>query len=498
MVTRRLEMALVLGACVLACLFARDADAALPFTLGARLEYALSLDEKPDPYAWNAATHAASDRTRIMLDAKALGMRYGSFYVKGAAEWTMVGEDDVRDRFRFEQADYLWDRRLERWSYALRLFANERRFFVAEWTPALIDDDRAGALDENLGARADAVVRDRLRLTGLFSIVGDGGEESRSASYVRALFSHRLACLSASYLLEDPGASGLQNRAVVKAELASAYKKLFAAVSYEQAERRDSGWFFPGGSFDWDAYDGSNFSDALPPGGAAFAEVRVSSVPLPAPGAIDLVWRYDAVREEFADVIGAAGPSRTAHEAGVYFAATDVSLDGNVLYRSRNRSVVEDEQSDWVEAQLRAAASGGAEGFLRGGWGKIRDEMVFDTRENFVHAAVAYRTRRLRAGAHAAWSDLETIYSARRYAIDGKLVITPAWGFHWRVLLGRDYAVGQTAAFRIEFRPNNRIFAYLGYGQPYLGDDPFVLEDHERGLLRGVFSQYTLVVRGDF
>jgi hypothetical protein len=489
---------MLVSACAPRVAHGAESAAALPFVLGARLEYVFSLDEQPDPYPWNAATHAASDRSRVMIDLKALGTRYGSAYVKGAARWTMVGEDDVRKRFSFEQGDYLWEQRLNRWGYALRLFANERRFFIHDWTPPLLDDDRAGATGENRGFRADAVVDDKIHFTGLFSLLGGETGESRSASYVRALYQHHLASLSASYLFEDPGSHGIRKRAVFKTELASAYKSFFAAASYQQSGLRDEEWFFPGGSFDWGAYDGSNFAEMLPAGGAAFAEARLSSLPLSARGEIDIVWRYDAVREEFGDLIGSAGPSRTAHTVGTYFAAKDVSLNGSVLYRRRDRSVLEDERGEWLDARLWAATAAGAEGFVRCGIGKIRDEMVFDTKTNFVHGALRYRTKRFHTGAHAAWSDAGTIFSAMRYAWEGKLVINPAWGFHWRTLLGRDYAVGQTAAFRIEYRPSNRIFAYIGYGYPYLGDDPFVLEDRQLGLLRGGVARYTLVVRGDF
>jgi len=38
----------------------------------------------------------------------------------------------------------------------------------------------------------------------------------------------------------------------------------------------------------------------------------------------------------------------------------------------------------------------------------------------------------------------------------------------------------------------------VGYGEPEIGDDPFVLEDRDIGLMRGGASRYTISLRGDF
>jgi hypothetical protein len=469
-----------------------------PAVLGARFEYMLRLDEQPDPFPWNASTHSASDRTRLMLDLKVLGTPYGELYMKGAAQWRMAGPNDTQKRFRFEQGDYLWHQRLNSWGYSIRLFANERRFFTHDWTMPLLDDDRAGGTGDNRGVRADAEIDNKIRLTGLFSLLGDDASTSRKASYVRALFSQRIASLSVSYLLDDPGSSGPRNRAAFKTELASAYRNVFGVLSYQQTGFDGKGWFFPKGSFDWGGYDGTNFGAVLPRGGAASAEVRVSSLPVTKRGEMELVWRYDAVGEDVVDDLGTTAPSGVGQTVGAYFLAKDVSANASVLYRNRVRSGLENEKADWLDVGAWAALANGTEGFLRGGIARIEDVSVFDTKTNFVHGAVRYRTHRLLAGAHAMWMDTGSGESATRYAWEGKLVLNPDWGFDWRLLLSHDYAVGQTAMFRLEYRPNNRIFAYVGYGQPYLGDDPFVLEDRQIGLLREGISEYTFVVRGDF
>ena len=469
-----------------------------PIELGGRFEYELLLDEQSNPYPWNASTHSASDRSRIMLDLNASSARYGSLYLKGAASWTVVGEEDVKKRFLFEQGDYLFARRLEEWGWSIRGFANERRFFVFDWTTPLVDDDHTNADGENRGLRIDAVVKKAVHVTGLYSILGDDFDESRRVSYLKTLFSHRLASFSASYLVEEPGVSGLRNHAAVKAELAGAYKRVFAVAAYEQSGLDDSKVFFPGASFDWEAYDGTNFSAVLPPGGAALAEVRLASLRATKRGALDLVWRYDAVREEFLGDLGGMGSSRVGQSLGAYFTASSVSLNARALYRTAVRSVVESEERDWFDAGVWAALKNGMECFLRGGAGEIDDGPLMSTRKNFVHAALRHRTKRVTAGVHAMGYDIDTEYSETRYAWEGKVALNSVWGIHWRFILARDYAASQAAFVRLEFRPNDRIYAAAGYGEPGLGDDPFVVEDDELGLMRGASSRYTISVRGDF
>jgi hypothetical protein len=78
------------------------------------------------------------------------------------------------------------------------------------------------------------------------------------------------------------------------------------------------------------------------------------------------------------------------------------------------------------------------------------------------------------------------------------VALNSVWGFHWRFILAHDYAASQAAFARLEFRPSERIYAAVGYGEPGIGDDPFVLEDRQIGLMRAGSSRYTILVRGDF
>jgi hypothetical protein len=476
---------------------AEENDPAVKFELGGRFQYQLLLDDQSDPYPWDASTLSASDRTRLMLDLGAMSDRYGQLYVKGAGYWGLVGNSDINKRFRFEQGDYLWARDLDTWDYGLRLFANERRFFVYDFTAPLIDDDRAGESGDNIGARFDLATRAGVGVTGVYSSFGNDPGDSRSAAYLKAAYSHRSATLSLSYLYDDPGAHGRLNHAVAKAELSGAWKIAFASVSYQQSGYGESSFFFPGGSFDWSAYDAGNFSNVLPRGGAAFGEFRVSRIPVTDAGRLGLVWKYEAVRDEFVSDLGMPGGSRVGQTAAAYFRATDVSINGRLIYHTSKREILETEERDFVEAGAWTALKNGMECVLRGGIGRI-DEEPFETKKNYVHAAARYRIKEIHTGIHVMWSDLETTFSERRFAWDGKMVVTPDWGFHWRFLLTRDFAVGQSAFFRLEYRPSNRIFAYFGYGRAYFGDDPFVLEDKDLGLLRSGMSRWIVMLRGDF
>lgn len=497
MVRRGISILVLLVALAPPAVRAQEAARLGNVEFGGRFEYQLLLDEQSNPYPWNATTQAAIDRTRLMLDLKALETRYGSLYLKGAGYWGFVGDHDTQKRFRFEQGDYLWSQKLETWDYGIRLFANERRFFVCDFTTPLIDDDRAGESGDNRGARVDIKTRSGFDITGLYSLFGDDPGDARSASYLKALYSHRLASFSASYLMDDPGVHGPLNHALIKTELSSAWKLAFVSVSYQQSGYEDSGFFLPGGSFDWGAYDGTNFSQVLPRGGAAFAEVRLRSIPVTDAGRLGVVWKYEAIGEEFVSDLGLPGGSQVGQTAAAYFLATDVSVSGRLLYHKSARSVLENEERDFVEAGAWTALKNGMECFLRGGVGRI-DEQPIETKKNYVHGAVRYRIKKLHTGAHIMWKDLDTVYSERLFAWDGKMVITPDWGLHWRFLLSRDFTVSQATFFRLEYRPSNRIFAYVGYGRSYFGDDPFVLEDRDLGVLRSGSSQWVITLRGDF
>jgi hypothetical protein len=94
--------------------------------------------------------------------------------------------------------------------------------------------------------------------------------------------------------------------------------------------------------------------------------------------------------------------------------------------------------------------------------------------------------------------DFGSEYAGTRCAWDGRLSVNTSWGFHWRFLFANDYASSRSALILLEYRPNDRIYATMGYGEPAIGDGPYALEDRDLGLMRGGVSRYTVSLRGDF
>jgi hypothetical protein len=456
----------------------------------------VSIDEESSPFPWNSATHSVTDGTRIMLDLKALETRYGDFYIKGAALWAPSDETDTQKRLRLEQADYRWADAFRRLEYSVRLFANERRFFTNDRIVPLLDDDRVAG-GENRGVRADATIGRGLGLSALFSLLDDDVDDARRISYLRAIYSHRLAALSVSYLFDDANSDAVSNHAVFKTELSTAYRWLYAALAYEQSGFESSNFFFPSGTTEWGKF-GDGVTRALPENGALAAEARMRPVSLWDAGSLRLVWRYETVREAFANDLSLLDATGTGNMGAAFFKAKAYDLGARLVYRSSSRSVVEHETSELVEAGVWGTFKNGMQFLLRGNVGETNDDTSFDMRENFLHAAVYYRFKKLYSGAHIMWKDIDTAFSERRFAWDGKLAINPDWGFYWRFMLTRDFAVGQTAFVRLDYRPADRIYATFDVGRDYIGDEPFLLEDPELDLSTAASTVYRVSIRGDF
>jgi hypothetical protein len=301
-------------------------------------------------------------------------------------------------------------------------------------------------------------------------------------------------------LYDDPGITGLRRHALVKGELTAAHKHLFLALSYAQSGFGGSGEnpFFPSGNFEWEKFDGDNFSSVLPTGGAGIAEVRISPIRIRDIGNVRITWRYEAIREEFLSDLGSGNGNGIGHTTAAYFRSGASSLNARILYHTSVRSVLEHEKRRRVDAGVWGILKNGLSFLIRGSTGEIEDRFVLDSKQNFIHGALRYQTKKIRSDAHIMWKDLDTVFSERRFAWDGRVGLSPDFGLHWRLLLSRDFDVGRSAYWRLEYRPNNRIFAYLSYGRSFLGDDPFVLEDRDLGLARAGTSQIMMSLRGDF
>jgi hypothetical protein len=481
---------------------ALSSAAALPeiewVTPGGRAEYDLCIDGDSPLFPWNLSTGSPSDRTRLMLDLTSQEWAFGAFYLKGEAVWD--GEDRERShrRLRFGQGDYRWRRETADDSLSLRLFANERRFFTHDLIAPLLDDDLVSSGDDNRGVRADAHLNHGITLSTVLSALGDDVVDSRGIAYLRTAYSHRMAELAFSYLYDDPAEDNLPGQAIFKTEVSAAYKKLAMFLSYQQSEFRDGGLFFPSGRFNFDRFVGDNFSSVLPDGGAVSAEARFKAIPLRQVGDVSLVTSYVAMGRAYVNNLGTDRNSVIGYTTSAFFFAKNVSLNARLVYHSSARAAFEREKRDGLEGSLWGMLRNGIEFFLRGGISRVDETAGLEDDHNFLHGAICHRTKKLESGVHVMLKDLDTVFSEKRFAWDGKLVLSPDIAVRWRLVLDRDFRGNDAVFARIEYRPSNRIFAHFSYGRSYLGDGPFLLEDRDLNLSRSGSAVYSISLRGDF
>lgn len=468
-----------------------------PFALGGRAEYSTNIERDAVPFTWNDATHSLRDRTRFMLDMEVGDARYGDLYLKGAALWDDTRQSDVRKRFRFEQGDYLWARDKSGLDFSFRLFANERRFFVNDGIAPTLDDDSVANAGHNGGIRLDGKWSDRISATGLVSVLGNDFDKSRRVAYLGARYADGFANVGMSYLFNDLGEYAPRNHAVFKVEAAAAYKRAYLVLAYQQSQLADRGLFLPGGRFDWDTYDGGNFAAALPDGGAFQAQLRATEVQVAGRARLRIDYRYAAAGPEFFNDLGWNRRAEVGHTLAASMQDTEVDLNGRLRYHNSERFALESEEREFVDGSLWGALRAGIWFIARGAFGHIDDDFGEED-DNFIHLGAERRIRETRAGAHVMWRDLGTAFSERRFAMDAKFPVSPNWGFYFRVIASRDFDVAEAAYARLDFRPNDRVFATFSYGRSDFGDGPFLLEDADIDLARGDTAVYRITIRGDF
>jgi hypothetical protein len=470
-----------------------------PWTIRGRVEFMTEWERDSQGFPWNASSQSAADHSRLMLDLSSGKTHYGTLYLKSSAMWRGAREGDEQKRLRLEQGDYLFGRRQGLIDCSVRGFANERRFFAHDMIAPLIEDDGVES-GQSRGARADVSVGGRLDLSLLHSRFGreSGPGDPRRMSYARTAFSSRWLCASLSYLLDDPGAQTAQTQAAFKSEVSTAYRRAFLVLSYEQSASRPHGVFFPNGHFDWERLTGDGFSSVLPNGAAALAECRVSPIPVGHSGDLKLVWRYSAIGEDYRDDHAAQRPGEVAQTAAAYFTAKSVNLGGRIRYLNAVRFGAEDEERNAGEGGVWGRLRDGIDFLVRGRIDHIDHRFTPDSRSNFVHAGFHYRIREVYTGAHVMWKDVDTIYSQRLFAWDGKLALSPDWGFHWRLMTRGDVDIGKAVFMRLEYRPNDQIFLTFDYGRSAIGDGPFLLEDRDVAQTPWSTALYVVSLRGDF
>jgi hypothetical protein len=484
-------------ACTTSAASALQLEKPIPFEIGGRVTYGVTVQRDAHEFPWNFASNAAGDHTRLMLDLKAGNGKMGELYLKGAALRETDEEVAGKKLFRFEQGDYFWQRKFTLSDLRLRIYANERRFFTHSLIAPLLDDDRHGDSGENIGARFDGSLINRFSITALYSALGHEFDRSGKIAYVKTAFAHDRFAISTSYVHENRPDENLLDQAIFKTELSAYYKKASMIVAYEQSGH-GSGLFFPSASFQFDKFIGDNFSRVLPDEGALFAEARLAGMPVRQWGTVNLVHRYFALKRSFAGKYSEAGSGTAGYTTGAYFLANQISLNGRLVYNKSVRSRLEDETRENIEASAWARLKNDSELFLRCGIGEASGSLPFVAKENFIHGAWQYGKKRLRTGVHFMLKDLDTIFSERRFAWDSKLSFGGNMAIYWRAVIAHNAKPRDAIYARFEYRPSRRLFLTAGYGRSIFGDDPFLLEDADIQAMSEVTPQYAFTIRGDF
>ena len=466
-----------------------------PFIIGGRAEYRLQYEKEPTPFNGNVSGNSAVDRTRLMLDIQNKDNRYGLLYLKGSAIWDDIDPASGQKSFRFDQGDYLWQQQLERWDYGVRLFANERRFFVYDRISPMLDDDAVNN-DDNLGIRLDSGFLSGGNATALYSMVDNEFNTGRQIAYLKAGYDWQYFGLWGSYLFDDPGDYGRRNRASLRVEMTGAYRWFSLIAAFERTDADDKTLFLPDGSFDFSDFNGP--STVVSPGDALHAELRVNPIKVP-DGRLKFVWRYDLTGSKYnGDFSRIDDPAVVSTTPALFYRVDAVNFNARALYNHSSRNSLESETRDIGELGVWTTLRNGTDLLARARVARIDGVLPEEDDQNFIHVGARYTKRKVRSGIHVMWKDIDTDFYGLRYAWDGKITVSANWRFQWRVVTDNTVGIGDQAFLRVEYRPNNRLYFVASYGREYIGDGPFVLEDRDVGLSRANDELYRLILRGDF
>jgi len=505
---------------VLAFAAAMGAPAAAAFELppdsllrvGGRFEYRMETAAVNSPFPWNYASRGAGDMGRLMLDLLAGYRSYGQLYLKGEARWNLPRENRAPE-FRFAQGDYFWRYRRARRDFGVRLFANERRYFTGELsTPLLVDGvvtatgefvwplQPVTSPDDQFGLRHDGTAGDAA-WTALGAVLGDRWSEADKFYFLRAGWFGSYVQASAAYYNSAPATDTLQNHAVVKGELSGGYRQFGAVVSYEQSGFEDRAFFIPSGSGDDDAgsgpYDDSDRLSGLD-AAAVYAELRVRRLRVADTGLWSLKLRQRAAGDAFVDPLGLQRGGLDSRLAGLYYAALKKAIDARVEYKSQKQTRYDDKEWSRFEGMVRAQLVNGAETYLRGGYGETEDELGFTSEAGFVHAAWRRNGRKITTGLHVMVLDGSGRPLEERFGIEARFNFTAAVSFYGRVIASENVTSSDAVFLRLDMRPTDWVFAAVGYGRHYVGDQPYMLEDPDIGRRGEAESVWFIRLRGDF
>jgi hypothetical protein len=499
---RIVNRALAVAALALAAASGAAAAFELPpdslLRVGGRFEYRFETSGQSLPFPWNYASRGVDDRSRLMLDLFTGHRRYGSLYLKGDARWNQPWEGQSI-RFEFDQGDYYWSYARPRRDFGVRLFANERRYFTHELSSPLLVDEVVAATEDHYGVRHDGTAGD-VGWTALAAVLGDEWDEADKLYFLRAGWFGSYVQASASYLHSTPAADTLRNHAVVKGEVSAGYRHFGAVIAYEQSGFDDGAFFLPSGD-DGGIGPGPYDDNAALSGldaGAVFAELRVRRLPIRNTGLWSLVYRQRSAGDAYVDPPALQPGGQDSRLAALYYAAVQKAIDARLVYTSWKRTRFDDKELDRIDGMVRVQLANGAETYLRGAYEKWDDELGETAKGGFVHAAFRRNGRKITTGLHLMALDQSGTPLDERLGLEATLNFTAAVSLYGRLIASDQVASRDAVFIRLDLRPTDWVFAAVGYGRDYIGDQPYMLEDPDIGRRGETESVWFIRLRGDF
>ncbi len=285
-----------------------------------------------------------------------------------------VGEEDVQETFPL-RAGRLPLREDPRGAgiWSVRAFANERRFFVFDWTTPLVDDDDSNAANgENGGVRVDAEFK-KLGITALYSVLAgdfddapgpfvlEGSVHSSPRVVLRVLSSRRPRgerCFGTtrSSRRSSPARTRVCSPSSRTRSPGTTTRRCFSPAARSIGARTT----------------GRTSARSSRP--AAPRSPRSVSPRFPRRSGDRSISSGGTTRcGRSSRAISAGWDLRASGRSlGAYFTAREVSLNANALFHTNTRSAVENEETDWFDAGVWAALKNGMECFVRGGAGENR------------------------------------------------------------------------------------------------------------------------------
>ena len=467
-------------------------------SVGGRLDYRFESARESSPFPWNYASRSVSDRSRLMLDLYTGRERYGALYLKTAATWAAPRTDLGRVRFEFEQGDYFFYRYLPNQAYELRLFTNERRYFTHEMSlPSLLNDEIITSYDNEYGVRHDGEAVD-FRWTAIGAVLGDVWKESQKFYYLRAGWFGSIVQAAASYVNNTPARDSLQNHAILKGELTAVYSRLGAVLSYEQSGFDHRAFFIPSASNDCGGgYDNSSNS-SLPDNAALYAELRLMRVPIKNTGLWSLIGHYQSLGDGYINNLGTIRRGETEGTVGLYYSAAKKSIDGRLEYTRWDRTRYDDKKQQRTGASVRGLLANGFEIVLRGAHTRTVDELGWTTNDGYGYAALRRYGRKVESGILFMLQNIPNDGLDERLGIEARFNFTGAVSWYGRLITSERATSSDAIFWQFEIRPTDMVYAALGYGRDYIGDEPFVLLDPDIGQRDTREAVYFVQVRGDF